>query len=271
MTNITGNAGVPNFVKWLVPEPCSFRDGTAIECWRLDWKDDPAVLDDWAVHLRRHYIFDDTLKQICDARHEKANSYLSRRVVPSKTTTRTGDFGEILISDIFEYLRAYKVPRYKQCNRKDKNQSEHGVDVIAYRIQASGKKSPNDELVAIEVKSNASGTTPSELVKRIMAATSDSGKDPNRVPMTLDYFIDEAIRVGDNNTLDDLQRFSDKGGTPYKLECDSAVTTSNNNPFAALSQKDPSDVALAKDSSLIIVHGDKFMELINGLYDRIAK
>lgn len=106
-----------------------------MHCWRLDWACSDNVLDEWALHLRRHYISDDILENRVMARQTTPDQYLSLRVVPDIPSIRSGDFAEILISDVLQYLYGLVVPRYKQCNRKDKNASEHGNDVIAYQLK----------------------------------------------------------------------------------------------------------------------------------------
>ena len=125
----------PLFTAWLEAEQCTFRDGTKVYCWCLDWTCSDCVLDKWALHLRRHYISDNILEHRVMARQTTSDQYLPLRVVPDIPSIRSGDFAEILISDVLQYLYGLAVPRYKQCNRKDKNASEHGSDVIAYQLK----------------------------------------------------------------------------------------------------------------------------------------
>jgi hypothetical protein len=261
----------PIYVNWLEEEQCSFQDGTSVACWHLVWQYSEDALDEWAQHIRRHYIWDGELTKRCNERQEPSDTYLPRVVVPSKLRIRTGDFTEILISDVLEYFCSYAVPRYKQHGRKDKNTSEHGSDVIAYRIKNFGKASNDDKLLVFEAKSDASGTQKSSFLRRITDAATDSAKDPNRVPMTLDYMIDEAIATGDTQKKEDLLRFTNKGGMTFRVTYGSAVATSYATPNVALSVKTPNDVQLGEDNPLIVVHAQKFMDLINALYDRIKK
>lgn len=261
----------PLFTAWLAAEQCTFKDGTKVHCWRLDWACSDDVLDEWALHLRRHYISDDVLEHRVMARLTTPDQYLPLRIVPDIPSTRSGDFAEILISDVLQYLYGLVVPRYKQCNRKDKNASEHGSDVIAYHLKNLNGASTSDKLFVFEVKSNASKTSDAEFIKTVKKATKDSVKDPNRVPMTLQYMIDEAIDVNDQTTQKNLQRFTDMGGSPCQKIFGSAVATSHAKPIDALSGKAPSDVDLSADSPLIVVHASKLMELVNSLYDRMTQ
>lgn len=261
----------PVFVSWLKKEQCSFQDGTTVECWHLDWQYNDNALDEWALHLRRHYVRDKDLADRCRARNEQPSVYLPRRVVPSKSQIRSGDFAEILISDVLEYLCKYAVPRYKQLDRTDKNSSEHGVDVIAYRIQDCGKASTGDELLTFEVKSDASGTQKSRFLKRVENAATDSKKDPNRGAFTLDYMIDRAIDAGDTQNEEALMRFANKAGVTFREAHGSAVTTSYVTPDVALSVKLPDDVHLGADNPLVVVYAQEFMSLINDLYGRMTR
>lgn len=265
------NKGKPLFTAWLAAEQCTFKDGTKIYCWRLDWSCSDKVLDEWALHLRRHYISDDILENRVTVRQTTPDQYLPLRVVPDIPSIRSGDFAEILISDVLQYLYGLVVPRYKQCNRKDKNASEHGSDVIAYQLKNLNGASALDKLFVLEVKSNASKTSDEELIKTVKKATKDSEKDPNRVPMTLQYMIDEAIDVNDQTTQKNLLRFTDMGGSPCKKIFGSAVATSHIKPIDALSGKAPSDVGLSANSPLIVVHASKLMDLVNSLYGRMTQ
>lgn len=263
--------GKPLFTAWLEEEQCTFMDGTKVYCWCLDWTCSDDVLDKWALHLRRHYISDNILKHRVMARQTTSDQYLPLRVVPNIPSIRSGDFAEILISDVLQYLYGLVVPRYKQCNRKDKNASEHGSDVIAYQLKNVNGKSTSDKLFVFEVKSNASKTGDTEFIKTVKKATKDSKKDPNRVPMTLQYMIDEATDVNDQTTQKNLQRFTDMGGSPYQKIFGSAVATSHVKPIDVLSCKTPTDVGLSAFSPLIVVHASKLMDLVNSLYGRMTQ
>ena len=98
----------------------------------------------------------------------------------------SGDFAEMLISDLLQFVEGYEVPRYKQHARKDRNSSEHGTDVIAYKVENPDMPSENDELLAVEVKSRSAS---SGLSTALSEAAKDSPKDRSRVAMTLAYYV----------------------------------------------------------------------------------
>lgn len=267
----------------LTKEQCAFGDGTSVSCWLLDWEPiAEAELDEWALHLRRQYICDKDLVHESGLFKLSVRKYLKNSIVPDKIdrrNARSGDFAEILIEDILEYLYGFAVPRYKHRYREDKNLSGPGTDVIAYQRKDSSASSADDMLLAIEVKSDASGTTEKKFLERVEAAIigsakdalADSDDDPNRLPMSLELTIKKADRAGDDVTVNDLLRFWNRGGEHFKVKYGSAVTTSYSTPSVALTKSLPADVELKMGDLLIVVHGDKLMELVNRLYDRITR
>lgn len=72
-----------------------------------------------------------------------------------------------------------KFPGVNNITALEKNESEHGTDVIAYRFFTDEKKPhKNDELVAIEVKALLSSKEAGKVIKD---AVDDSKKDEHRV------------------------------------------------------------------------------------------
>ena len=39
----------------------NIHDGVALKCYKLSYETDEAVFDDWALHIRKHYVEDDEL------------------------------------------------------------------------------------------------------------------------------------------------------------------------------------------------------------------
>lgn len=276
MCSLSEAGKVPPALKsWLTKEQCTFRDGTSVSCWLLDWEPiAEAELDKWARHLRQQYIYDEDIAHGSALFGLSAREYLKNSVVPNKTDrrhARSGDFAEILIEDILECLCGFAVPRYKHRYREDKNASGPGADVIAYQRKDSSAPSTDDKLLVIEVKSNASGETETGFLKRVKDATAGSAKDPNRTAMSLGWMIQKADRAGDVATVNNLLRFWDRGGVHFEVKYGSAVTTSYNTPSVALAKSLPANVGLRMGDSLIVVHGSKLIELVNSLYDRMTQ
>ena len=170
----------PQYINWIVKEDgVVFEDQQPLNCYKLSYEIDNNIFDDWALHIRRHYVQDDDLKEDLALHKLTAEEYLRQYVIPQKKesfgpTARSNDISEILFADLFEFVLNYEVPRCKQYNRSGKNESEHGTDIIAYRFYSKGKEpNKNDELVAIEVKARLSST---EACATIKDAVADSKK-----------------------------------------------------------------------------------------------
>ena len=135
----------PQYVNWIVREDgVVFEDQQPLNCYRLSYVRDDAILDDWALHIRKQYVPDGELEEDAALNKLTVEEYLRQYIIPQKgepfgPTARSNDISEILFADLFEFILNYEVPRCKQHNRSGKNESEHGTDIIAYRFFAEGK------------------------------------------------------------------------------------------------------------------------------------
>ena len=111
----------PEYLKWLVKEAVILDNGKPVNCYVVNYNNDIAVLDDWALHIRRHYISDEELKQDCAELTIAPEEYLKENIIPQKNdemgpTARSNTISEILFSDLFEFVYGYTVPRCRQYN-----------------------------------------------------------------------------------------------------------------------------------------------------------
>lgn len=54
----------PQYIDWIVEETgIVIKDDIPLKCYKIDYKDDESILDDWALHIRRNYIEDTELKE----------------------------------------------------------------------------------------------------------------------------------------------------------------------------------------------------------------
>lgn len=220
----------PQYVNWIVREAgVVFEDQQPLNCYRLSYVIDDAILDDWALHIRRHYVPDDELEEDAALNKLTVEEYLRQYVIPQKgepfgPTARSNDISEILFADLFEFILNYEVPRCKQHNRSGKNESEHGTDIIAYRFFAEGKAPhKNDELVAIEVKALLSSNEAGKVIKD---AVTDSKKDEDRVSHTLNYYRKKLRFMGKSTEAEDVARFQQKTEYPYRTSYVGAAISS---------------------------------------------
>ena len=90
-------------------------DGREAEIWVLHYIDNPAILLAWATHYRQHYCRDEDLPDlVADTGSSNADfltniKFLDAIAAPGPST-RTGDFGELLVADIIEYVLGYWRP-----------------------------------------------------------------------------------------------------------------------------------------------------------------
>ncbi|MEG0835712.1 MAG: Hachiman antiphage defense system protein HamA [Christensenellaceae bacterium] len=266
----------PQYIQWIVEEDgVAFEDQHPLNCYRLSYVMEDAILDDWALHIRRHYAPDDELEEDAALNKLTVEEYLRQYVIPQKRepfgpTARSNDISEILFADLFEFVLDYEVPRCKQYNRSGKNESEHGTDIIAYRFFAEGKiPHKNDELVAIEVKALLSS---SEACKAIKDAVTDSKKDEHRFSHTLNYYRKKLRSMGKTSEAEDVARFQQKTENPYKTAYVGAAISS----LPSIKKKvivgiKGADLELKTDQSVFYVHGADLMSLTHQVFERCIK
>lgn len=210
----------PQYVNWIVREAgVVFEDQQPLNCYRLSYVRDDAILDDWALHIRKQYVPDGELEEDAALNKLTVEEYLRQYIIPQKgepfgPTARSNDISEILFADLFEFILNYEVPRCKQHNRSGKNESEHGTDIIAYRFFAEGKvPHKNDELVAIEVKALLSSNEAGKVIKD---AVTDSKKDEdpkfplnsNELSYPVVYILSRYAESVIENNVADMEEFS---------------------------------------------------------------
>lgn len=266
----------PQYISWIVREDgVVFEDQQPLNCYRLSYAIDDAILDDWALHIRRHYVPDDELEEDAALNKLTIEEYLRQYVIPQKgepfgPTARSNDISEILFADLFEFILNYEVPRCKQHNRSGKNESEHGTDIIAYKFFTQGKvPNKNDELVAVEVKAILSS---SEVCKVIEDAATDSKKDEDRVSHTLNYYRKKLRFMGKSTEAEDVARFQQKTEYPYKTSyVGAAISTLPSIENKVIVGIKGADLELKTDQSVFYVHGADLMSLTHQVFERCTK
>lgn len=275
----------PEYLNWIIEENGEIINNDKIlKCYKIDYNNDPIVLDSWALHIRRHYISDDELADECGSLEVSPADYLKKYVIPQRTeavgsTARSNTISEILFSDLMEFIFQYHVPRCRQYNMSGKTVSEHGTDVIGYKLINTNKKpSINDKLVAVEVKAVLSKSD----VSVINSAVEDSAKDEYRVALTLNYMRRKLKMMGKKEESTDILRFQKKtkDGWDYHIDYVAAGITS----LPVLTEKeidgkrvklipdiDGSTLAISDNTSIFFVHGKQLMKLTHEIYERCIK
>ncbi len=275
----------PKYLRWIVEEEGIIENFKGkIKCYRIKYNDDSDVLDDWALHIRRHYISDSELEGECDLLDSAPEDYLINYVIPQKSeglgsTARSNTLSEILFSDLIEFVYGYHVPRCRQHNMSGKTVSEHGTDVVGYKFYKQDKTpSEADRLIAAEVKAALSKNDVSVISK----AMEHSIKDEFRLSLTLNYMRRKLKTMGKMEEANDILRFQTKTkrGHDYHIDYIAAGITS----LPALLQKqenkkkvnvipgiDGRELILSDDRNIFFVHGENLMELTHKVYERCKK
>lgn len=258
----------PDFIKWLVEEKDVLIAGVSTRCFRLEGNIDEKALQRWALHVRRHYIRDDELSDYVSYYGISPEEHLRDRCVPDIPQIMSGDFAEIMISDLLQFVEGYEVPRYKQHGRTDKNSSEHGSDVIAYKVADPEKPNTTDELLAIEVKSRSASA---DLTGAISEASKDSKKDRSRVAMTLSYYSMRSFKSEDWQTSAELRRFLKASEHPFTESFAIGVVAGVENVKFQLDGKNAFDFLIHQNDRVFIIHKDHLMDLIREVYSRCVQ
>ena len=258
----------PAFISWLIEETDVLIAGVSMRCFRIEGRIDDKILQEWALHIRRHYVRDDELTNYVNCYEVPIEQHLREDCIPNVPRIRGGDFAEIVISDLIQFIERYEVPRYKQHGREDKNRSGHGTDVIAYKLSDPKIPSENDELLAVEVKSRSAST---DLKGAITEAAEDSLKDRSRTAMTLAYYAERSLRACDTRTSQELKRFLHASEHPFKETFAIGAVAGLVNAQRHLANKSASDLMIRHDTKIFVIHGAKLMELVNNVYNRCVQ
>lgn len=265
----------PAYMTWLVREDgVTIKDKIPLNCYRIDYKYNDAVLDEWALHIRRNYIEDDILKESADVNGMTVEDFLREYIIPQKgetlgATARSGDIAEIIISDLIEFVFNYSVPRYKMKNRAGKNSSQQGTDIIAYKYYNSDK-SPHekDELVSIEVKAALTKKDYTPIEKAII----DAKKDEQRLARTINYCRQRLNELGKIDESNNITRFLLKPDYNFKLISAAAGISSKENIDQIIELGiSGEDLVISNNQMIFYVHGKQLMELAHNVYERCKR
>lgn len=275
----------PDYLKWLIKEKdVIFDNGKSLLCYEIDYDGEEATLEDWALHIRRHYISDEDLEEECEELNMPVEDYLNKYIIPQKTdsmggTARSNSISEILFSDLLEFVYNYEVPRFRQYNMSGKTLSEHGTDIIGYKFHNSDKKpSEKDKLMAVEVKAQLTSKS-TDLIKDALL---DSAKDEYRVSITLNYMRRKLRMLGQIREADDVLRFQKKtkDGFNYKLGYIGAGISSldvipekniNGKTMKVIPDIEGDKLQIKTGTAIFYVHGKKLMDLAHEVYERCKK
>lgn len=263
----------PQYMNWIVRENgVVLEDQFPLNCYWITPEINDSVLDDWALHIRRHYVSDVELNEGAALNELTVEEYLRQYIIPQKNEpfgppARSNDISEILFADLFQFILNYEVPRCKQYNRSGKNNSEHGTDIIAYKyFSGTAQPNKNDELLAIEVKAKLTSDDACETIKDAVA---DSKKDEHRLAHTLDYYRKKLRSMGMEIEAGKVSRFQQKTEKPYRVSyIGAAISSLSCIEGKVLVGIKGSDLELKTNQSIYYIHGADLMDLAHRVFER---
>lgn len=265
---------IPSHVKWLINtgESLSTLDGAKIEVWDFNYSNDAEVLSQWAKHFREHYCSDFELPALVDGTGMTRSEFLKTIKFPDAKikpgpSTRSGDFGEILIADFIEYVLGYWCPRQVRYeDRMNRNVSTNGCDILGFRFATPQPGAPDDELFLLETKASLRPTNRN----RLQDAIDDSIKDMTREAMSLSA-IKQRLRRTNLEHAGWVQRFQQENDRPFRRVSGAAVVLETS-VFQKMNLADTATKSHpnAKSLKLLVVKGISLMELAHALYERAA-
>lgn len=260
--------------KWLINTGKVYWsiDGKKIEIWELKWEKDDEILSCWATHFRNQYCLDEDIDILRDGTGYSRKDYLLQFKFPDKKNypgpiIRAGDFSEILIADLLEYIFGLWVPRTRYSDKSKRDISPQGPDTIGFYFYKEGKVSQKDTLTIIESKADYSGRKPSE---KLQDAINHSAKDVLRKAEALNAIKQRFLVKNDKNNANKISRFQNEADNPY-IQKYGAAAHLDNNVYCISTIKTATCVNHpAKNILLIVIKGNEMMSLVHELYRRAA-
>jgi len=269
---------VPPHTTWLKKsaKTLATKDGKTVLIFELqiDPKD-TKTLSAWAKHFREHYCLDAQLDMYRKGTDKSRRDYLNDLVFPDATddfgpATRSGDFAEVLVSDLLQGQYGYFVPRTRYGTKTVRNESTKGSDVIGLKLVNGDPEvhSPSDVLIAFETKAQLKSKSPKN---RLQDAVTDSTKDKLRLAESLNAMNRRLIDLNRFEEAEVVQRFQEPIGRPFKRRSGAAAVycTSLYEP-TSVAATDCSGHENHGELRLVVIHAQDLMALVHSLYKRAA-
>ncbi|WKZ39297.1 MAG: SAVED domain-containing protein [Anaerolineales bacterium] len=267
-------------LKWLkdTGERLTTADGISVEVWEFCHEKDDSVLSSWARHFRNHYCFDVEIDYLRKGYGFSRAEYLNKIKFPDPTVApgpgvRSGDFGEILIADYLEFFLGFWVPRVRYGLKVIADESSKGCDTLGFLFAKKGEESLNDIMVVYETKARltADQLTDGKKLSGIQAAINGSAKDKLRIAESLNYIKQRFFDKQNLADADRIERFQNLDDRPYTEIYGAAALYSFDSFIPETISSAITNDHPKKDSlRLIIIKGEKIMDLVHELYERAA-
>lgn len=265
----------PEYLNWLKNsgQVLQTADGKSVEIFELDYSDNAKIFSEWAKHLRNHYCYDHEIDSLRQGTGLSRCDYLINFKFPDThnppgPSVRAGDFGEIIVADFVEFFLKYKVPRTRYIDKKNRNRSPEGVDVIGFR-QIGSTPSIKDELITFEVKCSLTGVSSSTLQRALNDSCKDfilrKSESLNAIKQRIMLYKKDAhFKVL-------VERFQDKIDLPYKENSGAAAIHSLDTYSEDIVTNTNVSSHPNKDNLfLLLIRGKELMNLVHKLYNKAA-
>ena len=265
----------PGHVGWIVDTGKTVKtsDGCVARILELRHTSDPEILSDWARHFRNQYCCDTQIDALRRGTKQSRADYLRDIKFPDAQnkpgpSIRSGDFGEVLVADYLEFALGYWLPRTRYRDKKIRNESTKGSDIIGFKVISPGKHNPRDSLAMFEAKAQFAGTKPTG---RLQDAVDDSAKDELRRAESLNAIKQRFLDMGRQDEVATVERFQNIEDLPYVEEY-GAVAIVSSSVFDRKDLRKTTTVRHphANGLTLLVISGDDLMKLTHELYRRAA-
>ena len=226
------------------------------------------MINEWANSFRQYYCPDYKLDVLRHGTGLSRKEYLLTRVFPGQEGfgpgTKLGDFTELLISDYITYVRDFLVPKDRYVAKFNNDNSSQGTDVIGLK-KKNDDDSFEDELLIIEVKARARGSSPES---RLQEAVNDIQKNGDeKVAVSLNAIKHRAFDRNDLSMVALVERFQDYIERPFTKSYGAAAVQDTNLYDRTLIEATESEEYI---KTLLFIKRKKLMDLVNTLYEKAA-
>jgi hypothetical protein len=262
-------------LQWLSPAKVKLTtsDGHAVSVFDFKPNGDAVVMTAWVKHFRNHYCLDTQIDALRNGTPHSRAEYLKTIKFPDAAAApgpsiRSGDFAEILVADYLQFVLKYWVPRTRYVDKKIRNESTKGSDILGFKLVSPGKESRKDELAIYEAKAQLTGNAANP---RLQNAIDDSVKDEMRKAESLNAIKQRYLDAGQIDDVAVIERFQSPADHPY-TEKSGAVALFSTPAYCpkTIGESKAGGHPNALHLSLIVIRGDDLMALAHQLYQRAA-
>jgi hypothetical protein len=263
-------------IKYLIEtkEQIKTVDGKKIKVLEFNCNFDDKIMSSWAKHFRNHYCLDTDIESLRQGTGLTKKDYLTNYVFPDISvkpgpSVRAGDFGEILIYDYLQFILGYWTPRNKYSNKASRNESVKGTDILGFYIYNENGRNPEDILAIFEAKAQFVNKLKTS---RLQDAINSSALDYQiRKGESLNYLKSLFLKAKNIKDAMRVERFQRPEDSPYtEIYGAAAIISTHLYDEELIQRTDTRNHPNTENINLLIIRGEKFMDLVHELYRRAA-